>query len=136
MKTLAVYLFIFLSAVSTFAAENSQCESGKTSYKVKNDLRVIETEICQNDYGQFYSKKCSDGCEFLKAIKSSGEPEVKDAIVGSPGGQICNELGFESYIADIEFKKSKIKNIDLCFNKTLSDFVSTGFLRDLAGSVE
>lgn len=136
MKTLAVSLFIFLSAVSIFAAENSRCESGKISYKIKNDIRVLEVEICQNDYGQIYSKRCSDGCVFLKAIKTSGEPEVTDAVVGSPGGQICNELGFESYIADIEFKNSKIKNIDLCFSKTKFDFVSTGFLRDLAGSVE
>lgn len=136
MKTIAGFLFILLSAFAAFAADTSNCTTGKIFSKKEKNTVTATTEICQNEYSQFFAKNCADGCEFLKALKNHGQVDVEDATVGSPGGQICIELGFEAQIVEIDFKGRKISNVDLCFNKDRSSFVSTGFLRDLEGDLE
>lgn len=136
MKTISTFFVLFSIAISTFAGDKSDCSSGKIFFKAGKEKSGITLEICQNDYSQFYAKKCADGCDFLKALKAKNDIEIEDATIGSPGGQICAELGFDASIVDIEFQGSTIKNIDLCFSKDKTSFVSTGFLRDLKGSLE
>lgn len=136
MKKMALFLFILFSTLAVFAADTSNCGEGKITTKTKTNTVTVAANLCQNEYGQFFAKKCADGCEFLKALKSQGEIDLQDAVVGSPGGQICQELGFEAEISEIEFKGKKTQNVDLCVNKDRSSYVSTGFLRDLAGDLE
>ena len=132
---LIINLFILCFSLSLFANESDNCGPAKISYKAGGKVTSLNVEVCKNQYGQYYSKKCADGCEFAKALKAK-KVEVEDAMVGSPGGQICNELNFKSRIVDIEFQGKKTPYVDLCFNADLSNFVSTGFLRDLQGSDE
>ncbi|AZZ38122.1 hypothetical protein CIK05_15375 [Bdellovibrio sp. qaytius] len=137
MKNLIRSLFVLFSFCAiTVTASADDCGTGKLNYKNKNIAVSEEVEICKNEYSQFYAKKCANGCEFTKALKQQTEVEVEDATVGSPGGQICQELGFDSRLVEVEFKKTKTPHVDLCFGKDKDSFVSTGFLRDLKGSLE
>lgn len=136
MKTVTGFLFILFTALTTSAADTSNCAEGKMTTKTKTNTVTAVANLCQNEYGQFFEKNCADGCEFAKALKSRGEVDIQDAVVGSPGGQICKELGFNAEMVDIEFKGKKIQNVDLCFTKDKFSYVSTGFLRDLEGDLE
>jgi hypothetical protein len=127
-------IFIILSSLTVMA--ESDCGAGKLLYKNEKENVSEDVEICKNEYGQFYAKKCEDGCEFAKALKKQDDVELQDTTVGSPGGQICNQLGFESRLVEVEYKKSKTPHVDLCFGKEKASFVSSGFLRDLKGSLE
>lgn len=130
-----VNFFIMCFSISLFAAGTDECGLAKISYKAGGKVTSFEAEVCKNEYSQYYSKKCADGCDFAKALKTKNI-EIEDAMIGSPGGQICNELNFKSRIVDIEFKGKKTSYIDLCFNADQTNFVSTGFLRDLQGGDE
>ena len=136
MKTMTGFLFILFTAFTAIAADSLNCAEGKITTKTRTNTVTVVANLCQNEYGQFFAKQCADGCEFSKALKSQGQVDVQDAVVGSPGGQICSELGFDAEIADIEFKGKKTLNVDLCFTKNRSSYVSTGFLRDLEGDLE
>lgn len=133
MKKL-ISLALILFSINVLA--DSECGPGKLHYKKGKEVTAESVEICRNEYSQFYAKKCAEGCEFLKALKGEEDTDVQDATIGSPGGQICQALGFESRIVEIEFEKEKTPNVDLCFGKDKASFVSTGFLRDLKGSLE
>lgn len=133
MKTICIFFLVSIFTMFTHAEDI--CATGKITYKSGANNIVSEVEMCKNEYSQFYSKKCSDGCDFAKALKENKDLEVTDSVVGSPGGQICALLKFQSFIVEIEFNGAKSKNLDLCFNKDKSAFVSTGFLRDLAGDL-
>lgn len=135
MKILIGLLLVF-TAVNVLAESVSDCGTAKLNYKVGKEIISEDVEICKNEYSQFYAKKCADGCEFTKALKKQNDLELEDSTVGSPGGQICQHLGFESRIVEVEFKKIKTPHVDLCFGKDKASFVSTGFLRDLQGSLE
>lgn len=135
MKKLIGLIFILFSS-SAFAEVTSNCGSGKVSYKNGKETFSEDVEICKNEYSQFYAKKCADGCEFAKALKQESDLELDDSTIGSPGGQICLALGFESRLVEVEFNKTKTPHVDLCYGKDKKSFVSTGFLRDLKGSLE
>lgn len=136
MKTIAGFLFILFASFAAFAGDTSNCAAGKIISKKEKNIVTTTAEICQNEYSQFFTKNCADGCEFSKALSKHGQVDIEDATVGSPGGQICKELGFEAQIVEIEFRDKKNSNVDVCFSKDKSSFVSTGFLRDLEGDLE
>lgn len=135
MKKFIEFLIILFS-LAAMAEPDSECGTAKLNYKDGKETISEEVEICKNEYSQFYAKKCADGCVFLKALKKKSDIELEDSVIGSPGGQICQQLGFESRIVEVEFKNTKTKYVDLCFDKDKKAFVSTGFLRDLKGDLE
>lgn len=126
-----LHILTLCFSLSLFAAEADDCGPAKISYKVGGKITTLDVEICKNEYSQIYSNKCADGCDFKKALKAQKKIAVEDATIGSPGGQICNELNFKSRIVEVEFKGKKTPYVDLCFTADQSNFVSTGFLSDL-----
>ena len=135
MKIL-IGILLVLTAVNALAESTTDCGAAKLNYKNGKVSVSADVEICKNEYSQFYAKKCADGCEFIKALKKQNDIELEDSTVGSPGGQICQQLGFESRLVEVEFKKIKTPHVDLCFGDDEDSFISSGFLRDLQGSLE
>lgn len=131
MKILIGFLLILFS-ITAMAEAKPDCGPAKLHYKIKKEVFADEVEICKNEYSQFYAKKCADGCEFKAALKEKNDFDL-EAEVGSPGGQICQELGLESRIVEVEFKDKRTPHVDICYGKDKTHFVSTGFLRDLLG---
>lgn len=127
-------LFFFGTVHATHAeGEIPGCENVQISYKLNNQIYKIDAEVCTNIYNQYYSKNCSDGCEFREAIinnKSFNIPSYNG--VGTPGWNVCSQLGYRAYIVEFDFHGKNVKNLGLCFNKSKDGFVSTGFLSDLA----
>lgn len=130
-KSLISVLFFY--SLNLFASE-VVCDTAEISHKIKNKVTSISAEVCTNQYGQFFSSNCKDGCEFKTKI-ANYFTVLKNNNYGTPGSGVCSKIGYTSYISEIKFKGNLTKNIDLCFGSEAKTFVSTGFLADLTRKV-
>lgn len=104
------------------------CQRAKIRYQRDEKKIEMNVEVCRNELNQFYAKKCKDGCEFSKVLKTTPSVKIDNAILGSLGGQLCRQLDMKNYLSEIQFGNELIENVSLCFGSYPTAFVSNGFL--------
>ncbi len=132
-----VYLFSFGAVYTTHAEKIPGCENVQISYKLKNQDYKIDAEVCTNIYNQYYSKNCSDGCEFRKALINKKDLKIpRYEGFGTPGWSVCSQLGYQQHRVKFYFNGKNVNNLSLCFNENKDKFVSQMFLFDLTGELK
>lgn len=122
--------FMFFIFVSHFSwAQATKCGQGVVKYKLKNNIHAFKMDICTNQYNQFFTRNCQDGCVFKTALANT-KTNIKSEN-GNPGAQLCKQLGFTHYTSEINFNSRATQNIGLCFSPDQTSFVSNAFLADL-----
>ena len=122
---------ICLNFISIANAEKISCEKIEITYKLSNQINKINADVCTNSYGQYYSKNCTEGCEFKEALGNNKNIKISTDGMGSPGARVCSQLGYRSYRVEFIFKGKSVKNLSLCFSESKESFVSAAFLADL-----